>query len=137
MHSNVASSNISQQLFCNFLFSFFFLDIPRFNALCRGEELRPLNYVAKLKCYLKHNNDPFYRLNPFKEEVVHLEPGIWVYHDVASVLDTDAIRSTAAPFVSYCYIHILGSWYFLFLISKWKYYFTKTLKNLKPLIKRF
>lgn len=133
----VASSNISQQLFCNFLLFFFHLDIPRFNALCRGEELRPLNYVAKLKCYLKHNNDPFYRLNPFKEEVVHLEPGIWVYHDVASALDTDAIRSTAAPFVSYCYIHILGSWYFLFLISKWKYYFTKTLKNLKPLIKRF
>ena len=63
-----------------------------------------MNYVAKLKCYLKHNNDPFYRLNPFKEEVVHLEPGIWVYHDVASALDTDAIRSTAAPFVSYCYI---------------------------------
>lgn len=76
------------------------IDIPRFNALCRGEELRPLNYVAKLKCYLKHNNDPFYRLNPFKEEVVHLEPGIWVYHDVASALDTDAIRSTAAPFMA-------------------------------------
>ena len=76
------------------------LDIPRFNALCRGEELRPLSYVAKLKCYLKHNNDPFYRLNPFKEEVAHLEPGIWVYHDVASTIDTEAIRNTAAPFVS-------------------------------------
>ena len=86
-----------------------------------------LMICEQMKCYLKHNNDPFYRLNPFKEEVVHLEPGIWVYHDVASVLDTDAIRSTAAPFVSCCYIHILGSWYFLFLISKWKYYFTKVM----------
>ena len=102
--------NFHNNFYVTFCSLFFSLDIPRFNALCRGEELRPLNYVAKLKCYLKHNNDPFYRLNPFKEEVVHLEPGIWVYHDVASALDTDAIRSTAAPFVSYSYIHILVAW---------------------------
>ena len=77
------------------------IDIPRFNALCRGEELRPTAYVAKLKCHLKDFGDPFHKLNPFKEEVAHLEPGIWQYHDVISTDETAAIRKTAAPFVSF------------------------------------
>ena len=77
------------------------IDIPRFNALCRGEELRPTAYVAKLKCHLKDFGDPLHKLNPFKEEVAHLEPGIWQYHDVISTDETAAIRKTAAPFVSF------------------------------------
>ena len=72
----------------------------RYNALCRGEELRPASYTAKLKCYMKHNEDPFYRLNPIKEEIAHLEPKISVYHDVMSPEETEAIQITALPFVS-------------------------------------
>ena len=73
----------------------------RYNALCRGEELRPASYTAKLKCYMKHNEDPFYRLNPIKEEIAHLEPKISVYHDVMSPEETEAIQLTALPFVSF------------------------------------
>ena len=55
---------------------------------------------VKLKCYLKDFGDPYHKLNPFKEEVAHIEPGIWQYHDVISTDETAAIRRTAAPFVS-------------------------------------
>jgi len=76
------------------------IDIPRYNALCRGEELRPASYTAKLKCYMKHSEDPFYKLNPIKEEIAHLEPKISVYHDVMSPEETEAIQHTALPFMA-------------------------------------
>ena len=94
-------------------------DIPRFNALCRGEELRVSNkiqdnkkvnnadlskqdpkYVAKLKCYQKTMNNPYYKLGPIKEEIIHINPSIWMYHDIASPLERQGIIQTAGPFVS-------------------------------------
>jgi len=73
-------------------------DIDRFNALCRGEELRDVKYVAKLRCRLK-GTDPYYKLAPIKEETVHLDPGLWIYHDIVSPKEKQDIIKTAGPFM--------------------------------------
>ena len=45
-------------------------------------------------------SNPYYKLGPIKEEIVHYSPNIWMYHDVASPLETKGIIETAGPFVS-------------------------------------
>ena len=42
--------------------------------LCRGKEIRPLEEVAKLKCFHGHNGSPWLRLGPFKIEENALDP---------------------------------------------------------------
>ena len=39
-------------------------------------------------------------MGPIKEEIIHLSPNIWMYHDVASPLERRGIIETAGPFVS-------------------------------------
>ena len=42
-----------------------------FNALCRGETLRPgTDFDANLTCVLLDYGDPFLRLGPFRMEVL-------------------------------------------------------------------
>lgn len=75
-------------------------DIARYNALCRGEELRDVKYVAKLRCRLKGlETDPYYKLAPIKEETMHLDPGLWVFHDILSPKERRDIIKTAGPFM--------------------------------------
>ena len=84
------------------------MDYPRYKALCRGEELRPMAYVAKLKCYLSSRNDPYFRLQPAKVEVLHLDPGLYLFHDVISKAEMRQIREAAGPLVCYyncCLFH--------------------------------
>lgn len=72
-------------------------DLPRFNALCRGEELRPQKYVAKLKCYFSHRDDPYYYLHPILVETAHTDPDIFIFHNVVSAKQTATLRELAAP----------------------------------------
>ena len=45
-------------------------------------------------------NNPYYKLAPIKEEIIHINPSIWMYHDIASPLERRGIIQTAGPFVS-------------------------------------
>ena len=45
-------------------------------------------------------NNPYYKLGPIKEEIIHINPSIWMYHDIASPLERQGIIQTAGPFVS-------------------------------------
>ena len=45
-------------------------------------------------------DNPYYKLGPIKEEIVHYNPNIWMYHDVASPKERRGIIDTAGPFVS-------------------------------------
>ena len=45
-------------------------------------------------------HDPYFKLAPIKEETVHLDPGLWVYHDIVSTKERLDIIQTAGPFVS-------------------------------------
>lgn len=56
--------------------------------------------MAKLKCYQKTMSNPYYKLAPIKEEIIHINPSIWMYHDIASPLERRGIIQTAGPFVS-------------------------------------
>ena len=38
---------------------------------------------------------------PVKEETVHLDPGLWIYHDMLSPKEKQDIIKTAGPFVSH------------------------------------
>ena len=76
------------------------MDEERFKALCRGEELRPPGYVARLKCRISHRNDPYFYLQPVKIEALHLEPGLWMIHDVISEREMKTVRDVAVPVVS-------------------------------------
>lgn len=72
-------------------------DIPRFNALCRGEELRTPAYVATLKCFYSHQGDPYYYLHPAQIEIAHRKPLIQIFHNVLSNEEMSTIRKIAAP----------------------------------------
>jgi hypothetical protein len=56
--------------------------------------------LAKLKCKHKTNDDPYYKLGPVKEEEVHKDPSIWIFHDILSKDEQQAVRDTAAPLVN-------------------------------------
>jgi len=73
-------------------------DDERYKALCRGEELRPMVQVSRLKCrHATPNGDPYFRLQPVKLEELHLEPGLWMIHDVISAREMKTIREVATP----------------------------------------
>ena len=44
------------------------------DELCRGKEIRPLNEIAKLKCFYGHNDSPWLKIGPFKIEENALDP---------------------------------------------------------------
>lgn len=53
----------------------------------------------RLKCrYVRHH--PILYLQPAKEETVHHNPDIFLYHDVLSDKEMDTIKSLATPKVS-------------------------------------
>eukprot|EP00095_Tigriopus_kingsejongensis_P007522 snap_masked-scaffold103_size370364-processed-gene-2.2 protein:Tk07522 transcript:snap_masked-scaffold103_size370364-processed-gene-2.2-mRNA-1 annotation:"hypothetical protein DAPPUDRAFT_22132" len=72
-------------------------DIPRFNALCRGEELRSGSYVATLKCHYSHQGNPYYYLHPVQIEVAHHKPLLRIFHNVLSTEEMAKIRDIAGP----------------------------------------
>lgn len=53
--------------------------------------------MAKLKCHLSYQEDPYYFLHPVKIEVAHINPDVKVFHDVVSPAEMRTIRDLAAP----------------------------------------
>ena len=79
------------------------MDEERFKALCRGQELRPLSQVGKLKCHLTIGRlgDPYLLLQPIKVEELNKEhTGLWMIHDVISPREMDTVKKVGARFVS-------------------------------------
>lgn len=65
--------------------------------LCRGDLRIPPATQAQLKCRYVHNNVPFLRLMPLKEEEAYLEPRIILYRDVMYDSEIDLIKKMAQP----------------------------------------
>ncbi|GFN78299.1 prolyl 4-hydroxylase subunit alpha-1 [Plakobranchus ocellatus] len=68
-----------------------------YEALCRGEEIMPIKDRHKLTCRYVTNNHPLLLLQPAKEEEMHLDPWIVVYHDVMSDEEIRQIKQLATP----------------------------------------
>jgi prolyl 4-hydroxylase len=67
-----------------------------YEKLCRGEKTRNYTGSRGLTCQLRRHHPIFY-IRPLKEEVVHVQPRIVVFHDVLSDLDIAKIKELAIP----------------------------------------
>lgn len=72
-------------------------DVQNYDALCRGQRLRPPEYEAKLKCYYKTGPHPFLRLRPVKVEENHLHPPLLTFHDAIYDNEIELIQMLARP----------------------------------------
>ncbi|XP_066146817.1 prolyl 4-hydroxylase subunit alpha-1 isoform X1 [Euwallacea fornicatus] len=68
-----------------------------YEALCRGEVSTPVEMQAKLKCRYLTRNNPFLIIAPFKVEEAHLEPDLFIFHDVMSDNEIATIKRLAHP----------------------------------------
>ncbi|KAH1005023.1 hypothetical protein HUJ04_006098 [Dendroctonus ponderosae] len=68
-----------------------------YEALCRGEVSTPVEVQAKLKCRYLSRDNPFLKLAPFKVEEAHLEPDLFIFHDVMSDKEIETIKRLAQP----------------------------------------
>ncbi|KAH1012127.1 hypothetical protein HUJ05_011340 [Dendroctonus ponderosae] len=71
-----------------------------YEALCRGEVSTPVEVQAKLKCRYLSRDNPFLKLAPFKVEEAHLEPDLFIFHDVMSDKEIETIKRLAQPRVA-------------------------------------
>lgn len=72
-------------------------EFQTYEALCRGETTKKIKDEHKLTCRYVHNNDPFLILQPVKEETMHLDPWLVIYHDVVSDKEINDIKFIATP----------------------------------------
>ncbi|CAG7818937.1 unnamed protein product, partial [Allacma fusca] len=66
----------------------------KYEALCRGENQR---MQLGLKCRYVSNGKGFLTIAPIKEELVHVDPHIYIYHDVISDSEVSIIKQLATP----------------------------------------
>ncbi|KAL8579446.1 hypothetical protein ACOMHN_026811 [Nucella lapillus] len=72
-------------------------EFQTYEALCRGEVTKNIKDEHKLKCRYVHNNDPLLLIQPMKEEEMHLDPWIVLYHDALSEKEMKDIKMLATP----------------------------------------
>lgn len=72
-------------------------EFQTYEALCRGEVTQKIKDEHKLKCRYVHNNNPLLLIQPMKEEEMHLDPWIVVYHNALSEKEMKDIKMLATP----------------------------------------
>ncbi|KAL8609462.1 hypothetical protein ACOMHN_037984 [Nucella lapillus] len=72
-------------------------EFQTYEALCRGEDTERIRGTHKLKCRYVHNHHPLLILAPAKEEEMHLDPWVVLYHDVLSDGNIRDIQMMATP----------------------------------------
>jgi prolyl 4-hydroxylase len=68
-----------------------------YEALCRGEDVVPVANKDKLFCRYRTNNHPLLLLQPAKEEIVHFNPFVTIFHHVVSDEEIRQIKHLATP----------------------------------------
>lgn len=66
----------------------------KYEALCRGEMQ---THQPAAKCRYMHGGHPYLLLGPVKEEVAHIKPNIYIYHDVIFDGEIKLIQELAKP----------------------------------------
>jgi hypothetical protein len=101
-----------------------------YEALCRGDDvisfkilLSSKQYKIQIQYFILHfkipnttknpklycryvNHKPFLIIGPVKEELVNINPNIWVYHDVLTKKQVETFKSLANPKVKFECLHI-------------------------------
>ncbi|XP_064096394.1 prolyl 4-hydroxylase subunit alpha-1-like [Macrobrachium nipponense] len=74
------------------------LQVPRdteYFSLCRGNSLLTNETIVSLKCYISTRGSPYLILRPIKVEHVHHDPEMYVFYDVISGKEVQAIKDRA------------------------------------------
>ncbi|XP_066971754.1 prolyl 4-hydroxylase subunit alpha-1-like [Macrobrachium rosenbergii] len=74
------------------------LQVPRdteYFSLCRGNSLLTNETAVNLKCYISSRGSPYLILRPIKVEHVHHDPEMYVFYDVISDKEGQAIKDRA------------------------------------------
>ncbi|XP_067938123.1 prolyl 4-hydroxylase subunit alpha-1-like isoform X1 [Watersipora subatra] len=73
-------------------------EFKTYEALCRGEDVKPNPYVHKLRCFYTTSGDhPLLMLAPVKVEEFYLDPYIVLYHDVISDKEIKVMKEISTP----------------------------------------
>uniref|UniRef100_A0A1B6MIZ2 procollagen-proline 4-dioxygenase n=1 Tax=Graphocephala atropunctata TaxID=36148 RepID=A0A1B6MIZ2_9HEMI len=68
-----------------------------YEMLCRDAIRPPPSLTAKLKCRYVHNNRPFLRIAPLKEEEAYLDPRIVLYRNALYDSEMEIFKKMAQP----------------------------------------
>ena len=67
----------------------------QYEKLCREKQDRVFE-DPRLKCrYINYN--PYIYIAPVKEELLHIDPDIWIFHDVISNSEIETMKNLAVP----------------------------------------
>ncbi|CAL4066331.1 unnamed protein product, partial [Meganyctiphanes norvegica] len=75
-------------------------DSDKFQALCRGENLRSEAYISSLTCYHDHRGEAYFYLMPAKVERLHHDPEILKFHHMLSDAEIQEIKKIAKPLLA-------------------------------------
>ncbi|OQV15947.1 Prolyl 4-hydroxylase subunit alpha-2 [Hypsibius exemplaris] len=67
-----------------------------YQMLCRGEKQANASVARHLNCYYESSH-PFLKIQPIKTELLHLDPKIVMFHEVASDKEIATIKTLAGP----------------------------------------
>lgn len=67
--------------------------VARYEELCRNEVHQTAKKLAALRCRYLFNVSPYNKINPLKFEEVHLDPDIFIYHDVIYDREIETMKS--------------------------------------------
>ncbi|KAK9505080.1 hypothetical protein O3M35_009222 [Rhynocoris fuscipes] len=69
----------------------------KYEMTCRNDMSPPASITSKLKCRYVHNNNPYLRLAPLKEEEAYHKPRIILYRQAMDDSEIEVIKRLAQP----------------------------------------
>lgn len=80
-------------------------EFSNYEALCRGEDTMAVKDRHRLYCRYVTNNSPELLLSPAKEEILHFNPFLAVYHNIISDQEIDTVKELAMPKLGRATVH--------------------------------
>lgn len=68
-----------------------------YERLCRGEGGLPPKVSSKLHCFYQNGPSDYLKIGPVKTELAHINPTIYIYHDVLNDDEIAVIKELATP----------------------------------------
>ncbi|GAB1610055.1 prolyl 4-hydroxylase subunit alpha-1-like isoform X1 [Argonauta hians] len=68
-----------------------------YESLCRGEDIMPIKHAHKLKCRYAWYGNPYLFLARVKEDEMHLDPWLVIYHNIISDREMEFVKQFATP----------------------------------------
>ncbi|XP_045113671.1 prolyl 4-hydroxylase subunit alpha-1-like isoform X2 [Portunus trituberculatus] len=68
-----------------------------YERLCRGEGRLSPKLSKRLHCYYQYGPSDYLKIGPVKAELAHINPTIYIYHDVLTDKEISVIKELATP----------------------------------------